>query len=301
MSKYYHDKSSRIFFLPYYHLPNTDVAEPFNLTTTPSVEDYFENFFGRQVVVTPNGTTAISVILNSLDLNPDDEVYIATSFDKPNVSSCVTCTIFNFCRPSRALTDKTKAIFVIHEFGVPHPWIDDLATIAKQKCIPLIEDCAHTLDSRRNGKMVGSIGDYVIYSLPKIFPVQYGGLLIGENLTYKPTAVQKRIIDEIRCVLPTYMGSIKEYSDKKRANFRSLQGKFETILLKPLYEVNEDISPSFFFPLVTEKFEAVIDKALQSGVDCGLWHGTNIVVLPAHQFLEEEHLERIFELVKSVY
>jgi len=52
---------------------------------------------------------------------------------------------------------------------------------------------------------------------------------------------------------------------------------------------------------VTDKFEEVIEKASQSGIDCGLWHGTNIVVFPVHQFLEEEHLERIFEVVKSVY
>lgn len=301
MSHCHFGKGSAIFLLPYYHLSRTDIHEEFDRKTTSSIEDYFENHFGRQVIVTPNGRTAISIILESLGLNPDDEVYITTTFEKPNISSCVTCTIFNFCRPSRVLTDKTKVIFVIHEFGVPHPRMDDLATLAKQKSLPLIEDCAHTIDSKHNGKMVGQSGDYMICSFPKIFPVQCGGLLIGENLTSKPTAIQSKIIDQVRCVLPKYMSSIKEYSNKKRANFQSLQAKFERISLKPLYELNEDISPSFHFPLVTDKFEKVIEKASQSGIDCGLWHGTNIVVFPAHQFLEEEHLERIFEVVKSVY
>lgn len=301
MSRCYHDKISPIFFLPYYHLPSTDIRQHFNLRPTPSIEDYFGDYFGRQVLLTPNGSMAISVILSSLDLNPDDEIYVTTTFEKPNVSSCVTCTIFNFCKPSRVLTSKTKAILVVHEFGVPHARLDDLATIAKQKSIPLIEDCAHTIDSRFNGEMVGRIGDYAICSLPKIFPVQQGGLLIGENVTYKPTVIQSKIIDQVRNIFPKYMSLIKEYSDKKRTSFRSLQAKFERISLKPLYELNEDISPSFHFPLVTDKFEDVIEQASQFGIDCGLWHGTNIVVLPAHQFLEEEHLERIFELVKSVY
>jgi len=294
-------RQSGIFLLPYYHARTAEASEGFNGQTTAPIDDYFQKHFGRQGILTPNGRTAISVILQSLDLNPDDEIYVTTTFEKPNVSSCVTCTIFNFCKPSRVLTDKARAIFVIHEFGMPHPRIDELVMLAKQKGIPLVEDCAHTIDSRYNGRMVGQSGDYVICSFPKIFPVQYGGLLIGENLSYQPTDVQRAIIEQVKRTLPRYLSSLTEYSNRKRKNFRLLESRFKRIGLKPWFEINEEISPSFHFPLVVDKFEKVIQKATESGIECGLWHGTNIVVLPAHQFLKEEHLERIFEVVKFVY
>jgi len=295
-------KKNAIFLEPYHYTERADAFKGQKKRKgAPSIEQYFGNYFGKKAIVTPNGRMAIAVVLASLNLKSDDEVYITTTFEKPNVSSCVTSTIFNFCRPSRVLTDKARAIFIIHEFGVPHPRTESLAALTKERGIPLIEDCAHTIDSRHSGKTVGQTGDYTICSFAKIFPLRHGGLLIGENITYTPTAIQARTIDEVRRLLPRYMHSIGEYSDRKRANFRSLKEKFKKISLEPIHEVSADISPSLFFPLITDRFEGVLKKMSESRIECGLWHGTNIVVLPVHQFLEKEDLERIFETVKTVY
>ncbi|MEK6715201.1 MAG: DegT/DnrJ/EryC1/StrS family aminotransferase [Candidatus Omnitrophota bacterium] len=295
------DKKSEIFFEPYHYASRADIFEKCDGEKLPSVEDYFEEFFGRKVMITINGRMAISLILRSLDLKIDDEIYITTTFEKPNVSSCVTSTIFNFCRPSRVLTDKTKAIFLIHEFGVVHPRIHKLRLIADARNIPLIEDCAHTINSRSNGKAVGASGDFVVCSFPKIYPIQYGGLLIGMNTSYKPTLVQSAIIEKIRNILPKYMRLTNEYSQKRRDNFQFLAVKFKELLLLPFHQIDKDVSPSLFFPLVTDRYEEVMEKASNSKIENALWHGTNIVVLPVHQFLVEEELERIFQVVKSVY
>ena len=295
------DKNYTIFLEPYHYASRVDIFKECGKRNILSVEDYFEKFFGRKVIVTPNGRMAISIILKSLDLKIDDEVYITTTFEKPNVSSCVTSTIFNFCKPSRVLSKRTKAIFLIHEFGVMHPRLNELLAVAKDMNIPLIEDCAHTINSKFNGQVVGRSGDYAICSLPKIFPIRHGGLLIGENISYKPTLVQSAIINEVRNIIPKYMYFINEYSNKRRENFQSLAGKFKKISLEPLHKVNEDISPSLFFPLVADRWEEVIKKISQSGIENALWHGTNIVVLPVHQFLVEDELEYIFQVVKSVY
>lgn len=295
------EKKSKIFFEPYHYASRAGIFKEYEGEKLSSVEDYFEEFFGRKVTVTINGRMAISLILRSLDLKIDDEIYITTTFEKPNVSSCVTSTIFNFCRPSRVLTDKTKAIFLIHEFGVVHPRIHKLRAIADARNIPLIEDCAHTINSSCNGKAVGLSGDFVVCSFPKIYPIQYGGLLIGLNTSYKPTLVQSAIIDKIRDILPKYMHFTNEYSQKRRANFQYLAARFKELLLLPFHQVDENVSPSLFFPLVTDRYEEVMEKASNSNIENALWHGTNIVVLPVHQFLVEEELERIFQVVKSVY
>lgn len=296
-----HKKNAKIFFEPYHHADRIAGVKAAGKGRTVSPESYFESHFARPVIITPNGRTAISLILKSLNLKSDDEVYITTTFEKPNVSSCVTSTIFNFCRPSRVLTDKTKAIFVIHEFGVPHPRTGGLGLLAKKRGIPLIEDCAHSIDSEYKGGVVGRTGDYAICSFTKIFPIKYGGLLIGKSVKYKPTRVQAKIIADIRRLIPKYMYSIAEYSERKRSNYFTFEKKFKKLSLKPLMKLDDHVSPSFFFPLVTDRFEEVLEASARSGIECGLWHGTNIVVLPMHQFLNERELERIFRMVRSVY
>jgi len=289
---------SRIFLSPYHYAGLPPFCGHTGAGAMSSVENYFERHFGRRVTVTPNGRTAIAVILRSLGLKPDDEVYITTTFEKPNVSSCVTCTIFNFCRPSRVITDKTKAIFAIHEFGVPHPRISGLRGMAKERRIPLIEDCAHTIDSVDKGGQVGVNGDYVVCSFPKIFPVRQGGLMMGDGLTYKPTAKEKAVIDEVKRTLPRYLSYLKQYSERKRANFALLESMFKEMRLEPLYTLAEGISPAILFPLVTDGFEGVMEALSDRGIECGLWHGANIVVLPGHQFLTEREIRVIFKAVE---
>ena len=47
----------------------------------------------------------------------------------------------------------------------------------KKKGIPILEDCAYALGSRIEGAKVGTFGDYALYSLPKYFPMPFGGIL----------------------------------------------------------------------------------------------------------------------------
>ena len=71
-----------------------------------------------------------------------------TTFDKPNVSSCVTSTVFNHCKPSRVSSANTRAVLVIHEFGVPYPQIAALREFCDSRSIPLIEDWLATFGER---------------------------------------------------------------------------------------------------------------------------------------------------------
>lgn len=134
----------------------------------------------------PLGRRAIDDVLARMDLTDRDEVLITTSSGQTYIPSCVTCTVFNHAQPSRTVTSDTRAILVIHEYGVPHPRMDALADEASDRDIPLIEDCAHTMDSQRDGRLIGTWGDLTVYSLSKIFPVPSGGLLVGQNLPEIP-------------------------------------------------------------------------------------------------------------------
>ena len=129
-----------------------------------------------------SGKEAIKYIIKTKNLQPIDEVFITTTTGSSYVSTCVSATIFNYCRISRVLTKDTKAIFVIHTFCFPHPDLLLLRKIATERNIILIEDCIAAFDSYNADNIrLGSIGDYAVFSLPKIIPVKYGGILFSKT------------------------------------------------------------------------------------------------------------------------
>ncbi|MBZ0165808.1 MAG: DegT/DnrJ/EryC1/StrS family aminotransferase, partial [Candidatus Omnitrophica bacterium] len=184
-----------ISLLPYDH---RDSAEVFPACGLGEIQKAFREFFDRPwAALTYNGRGAIDAVMRSLPLVRDDEVFITTTFDYPNVSSCVTSTIFNYCKPARVLSDRSKAILVIHEFGVPHRNTPQLRELADQRGIPLIEDCAHTINSHRDDWQVGFFGDFVVVSFSKIFPVPLGGMLLGKEIPCVLTDLQEQAVTKV--------------------------------------------------------------------------------------------------------
>lgn len=258
-----------------------------------------DDFFRKEYTITEYGTKAMAILFEHLNLKPEDEIYVTTTFGAFYVASCVTSTIFNYCKPSKILTGKTKAIFVIHEFGVPHKDIIKLRKIADEKEIPLIEDCAHSFNSLyENGKKIGSYGDYSIFSVRKIFPPPFGGILLGKKIDYRPSAFNRKKIDKTNKLLPHFLTSLENYSIKKRANFQLFTDLFKTINLKPLFNINRNISP-YLFPLMIENAEEIAEYLIKNEIEAAFWRGKNIVVLPVHQFLEKKDIELMFNLVKD--
>lgn len=74
------------------------------------------------------------------------------------------------------LTDRTRALYVIHYAGFPQP-MDDLLAIARARGLKVIEDCALSLLSRDGARPLGSRGDAGIFCLYKTLPVPNGGAL----------------------------------------------------------------------------------------------------------------------------
>lgn len=196
----------------------------------------------------PNGRSAMAAILQSLGLTPNDEILVTNSFGGTYVSSCVTCTIFNTCKPSRVLTEATRAIFVIHEYGVPHPGIAPLLATARNRRIPLIEDCAHTLDSRHGGIPVGNRGDFAIYSLPKVLPMPTGGILSGPKASQATPWHDAHISTQLRNQFFDLLPRLNEYTQRRRENFTAVARAFPNFPL--LFPLTEGLSP-FFVGLIT--------------------------------------------------
>ena len=62
------------------------------------------------------------------------------------------------------ITKRTKAIMVVHQFGIPAN-MDSIMAIAKKYGLFVIEDCAQAHGAKYKGKFVGTIGDIGVFSM----------------------------------------------------------------------------------------------------------------------------------------
>lgn len=82
------------------------------------------------------------------------------------------------------VTSKTKAIVVVHLYGLLSPHIEEIATFAKERGIPLIEDCAQALGAKLIDRHCGTFGDFGCYSFhaqKNLSTLGEGGMLVVAN------------------------------------------------------------------------------------------------------------------------
>jgi perosamine synthetase len=82
------------------------------------------------------------------------------------------------------ITEKTKAIMVVHLYGHPCD-MDALAAISKVNNLFLIEDCAEAIGSKYKGKLVGTFGDISTFSFfgNKTITTGEGGMVATNDET----------------------------------------------------------------------------------------------------------------------
>lgn len=74
------------------------------------------------------------------------------------------------------IDENTQMLFAVHFFGIPVD-LKPFKDLTQERNIFLFEDCAHTLNGFYNGKMLGSAGDFTIFSIRKMLQLHCGGIL----------------------------------------------------------------------------------------------------------------------------
>ncbi len=107
------------------------------------------------------------------------------------------------------IDDQTQMVFAVHFFGVPVDMIP-LKKMTQEMDVFLLEDCAHTLDSHLNGNILGTTGDFTIFSTRKMFQYHCGGFLI---LNKKPWNFQPSKTTKVSSLFTGYhlLGSRVKY------------------------------------------------------------------------------------------
>jgi dTDP-4-amino-4,6-dideoxygalactose transaminase len=167
----------------------------------------FERAFAERLgvddaVTTSYGRMAFYYIVKALGLKPGAEVIVPalTFWVIPEmvrvagltpVPADVDPRTFNLDPRAfeRAITDRTVAVVPTHLYGLPCD-MDAIMAIADRHGLAVIEDCAHALDARYDGRAVGTFGDASIFSFQTLKPLNtYGG---GAAIVRDP-AVRARV------------------------------------------------------------------------------------------------------------
>lgn len=61
------------------------------------------------------------------------------------------------------ITDRTKAILVVHLYGIATP-MDEIVRLCEKYHLKLVEDCAQSHGACYKGKMTGTFGDVGCFS-----------------------------------------------------------------------------------------------------------------------------------------
>ena len=166
-------------------------------------EENFAVYLGTSNVVgTGNGLDALRLALLSLGIGPGDEVivpantYIATALAVSAVGACPVLVeaeedTFNLDHRlvEQAITDRTKAILVVHLYGQPAE-MDPLLDIVSRYNLHLIEDACQAHGAEYKGRRVGTFGAIGCFSF---YPSKNLGALgdAGAAVTSNPELAEK--------------------------------------------------------------------------------------------------------------
>jgi hypothetical protein len=292
------------YLLPSYRISpfsTSDITFNNNLPNDNSIEDYLnERFKGHEYYYTINGRSALNLALSSYHLQKDDNVAILTTSGNSYISNCVTTEIEKFCKWSLQIDAGTKLILVNHEFGFPFKGLQEL----KKKGIPIIEDCAHSFFSKDKDNEIGNIGDFVIYSFPKIFPLQIGGLLLS-NISGRiedHRQIGNEFLRHIKNVLSHHIKLKEKIISERINNYFLLKNKFESLGFAERFHLANGIVPGVFM-FRTEGHKIDLPRLRKyfwdHGIQCSVFYGEDAFYIPVHQVLTEQDLGYFYEVMKS--
>ena len=159
-------------------------------------EEKFSAYVGRKFgIAVSNGSGAIDIAVQAHKRGPGDEVIVPTFTIISPVQSIVRAgampvlvdsdpQTFNMdvTQIEAKITQKTKAIMVVHLYGLPVD-MDPIIKICKKYKLYLIEDAAEMHGQTYKGKMCGSFGDISTFSFypNKHITTGEGGMIVVNN------------------------------------------------------------------------------------------------------------------------
>lgn len=271
-----------------------------------NVDEILREFFkGREFTFFSRAQYGLVMLLRHLKENgflaDDSEICFRTTSGSPYIAGCLTRGVEEAdLKWNQEINDKTKIIIAIHEWGFPNKEAPELRRICDQKNIILIEDCAYVWKSGEAGKY----GDYILYSLKKIFPMRFGGILVGKKFSaeelkkYNYLDLEKEEI--CRKYLSYYLSSFEDNAKKRIENYKYVENIFGSE--RAFFNLEEGVIPSAFILKVDslDKMKKIREYALECGIECGAYWQNSAVFFPIHQNLDKVHLDYVCDTISKI-
>ena len=170
-----------------------------DVSTNPIIhelENAYCKYTGAQFALAHNnGTSALLAAFFSLGLQPRDEVLVpSATFWASIVPMTWLGVVPVFCESEeerlgidprdmeKKITSKTKAIVVVHLWGLPAK-MTEIRKIAQKYNLKVIEDASHAHGASWRGEKCGILGDVGVFSLQgdKLAPAGEGGVLLTND------------------------------------------------------------------------------------------------------------------------
>lgn len=257
----------------------------------------------------PRGSYALYGGLKHIGVTHGDKVGIVKTFPTHFISGCVTGAIektgasWQNWPNERDLKD-LKALVVVHEFGVAANSMTVLSMVhqCKELGIPVIEDCAWS------DKKILQNADYSVFSLQKILPVNYGGILMGVHL-------DDDFMWKIGCLdaFKRERAYFEEEEDAGEPRRRDLWHLYHRLVTENGMTPDglcdwEDRASAEWMPTVymqsfasDEEANAIVARLEEFGIQAGRYWGTNSVYLPIHQSMTDEEVRYMFAVVRGYF
>lgn len=159
-------------------------------------ENKFSSYIGQKHgIAVSNGSAALDIAVKALSIGKGDEVIMPTfTIISPAqsvvtagatpvlVDSSLTDWNMNVAEIESKITKRTKAILVVHIYGLPVD-MKPILTLAKKYKLKIIEDAAEVHGQTYNGQRCGSFGDVSIFSFypNKHITTGEGGMILTND------------------------------------------------------------------------------------------------------------------------
>jgi len=172
------------------------------VTQGPKVEEFEKKFCeytgSKYSIAISNGTNALHLSMITAGIGYGDEV-ICPSMSYIATANCIRYTgakpVFADVNPltynidvvdaEGKITDKTKAILIVHQIGMPAD-IDAFKSLCEKYNLKLVEDAACATGSAYKGKKIGTHSEMVCFSFHprKVITTGEGGMITTFNEEY---------------------------------------------------------------------------------------------------------------------
>ena len=277
-------------------------------------KEFSEFVGGRECVAVNSGTSGLHVALLALGIGPGDEV-IVPSFTFAATANSVALTgaspVFvdidastyniDYKLIEAAITPKTKAIQVVHLYGLPAD-MPHIIEIAKRHNLLIIEDAAQAHLAAIEGSPVGTFGDAAVFSFyptknmtsgeggmavfTKPEPARLARLLRNQGMEqrYQNEVVgfNLRMTDIHAAIGISQLAKVKRWTKKRQENALFLNSKIESVVT-PFTPTGFEHVYHQYTIRIKKRRDDFSKKLTELGIGNSVYYPTQVHKLPSFQ------------------